>query len=238
MIRIAVCDDEPKFAEQVRGLVQRECGRQGAAAEIAVYTDSGMLYYDIQEKKYFDMLFLDIEMPDLNGMELAGRLKEHLPHALVSFITSHTKYAVKAFELSVFRYIPKTELETCLPLAVSDGLRLLSWKDRECYVVETARKVVKIPVGDIFYIYKDKKYSVLVLENEEVPVRKPLGQIMEELNREEFLLIERGYIVNLFHVKSMEDGEVFLQNGEALPVSRSREKEVKMIIGNFFRRRL
>lgn len=238
MVRIAVCDDDPQFAEQVRGLLQRECGRLGAAAEITVYTDSGMLDYDIQEKKYFDMLFLDIEMPEMNGMELAGRLKEFLPHALVSFITSHTRYAVKAFELSVFRYIPKAELEVCLPMAVSDGLRLLSWKDRECYVVETARKIVKIPVGDIYYIYKDKKYSVLVLEHEEIPVRRSLGQILTELHREEFLLIERGYIINLFHVTRMEDGKVFLQNGAALPVSQSREKEVKMTIGSFFRRRL
>ena len=238
MVRIAVCDDESEFAERVEKMILEECKRQGVAVEIAVYTDSGMLDYDIGEKKYFDMLFLDIEMPGIDGMKLAGRLKEFLPQALVSFITSHTGYAVKAFELSVFRYIPKSELAECLPLALSDGLRILSWKDKECYVVETARRIEKVPVSDILYLYKEKKYSVLVLETEEIQVRKSLGQVKMELNREEFLQIERGYLVNLFYVNKMVDGEVFLKNGVALPVSQSHRREVKEAIGNFFRRRL
>lgn len=212
MVKIAVCDDEPAFAERVKMVIESECRELGVSSEVALYTDSGMLAYDIDEKRYFDMLFLDIEMPGLTGMELADRIKASLPQALVSFITSHTKYAVKSFELSIFRYIPKAEVESCLPMAVSDGMRLLSWKVKE--------------------------YSVMVLPGEEVPVRKALGQLKEELNREEFVMIERGYMVNLYHVRKMERSSVVLDEGSVLPVSQNHVKEVREAIAGFFRRHL
>ena len=88
MIRIAVCDDEPAFAERVKTLIEEECRALSVSSETVLYTDSGMLAYDIGEKRYFDMLFLDIEMPGLSGMELADLIKDSLPQALVSFITS------------------------------------------------------------------------------------------------------------------------------------------------------
>lgn len=238
MVKIAVCDDEPAFAERVKMVIEAECRELGVSSEVALYTDSGMLAYDIDEKRYFDMLFLDIEMPGLTGMELADRIKASLPQALVSFITSHTKYAVKSFELSIFRYIPKAEVESCLPMAVSDGIRLLSWKVKECYVVETPRQIVRVAMSDILYIYKKQKYSVMVLPGEEVPVRKALGQLKEELNREEFVMIERGYMVNLYHVRKMEGASVVLDEGSVLPVSQNHVKEVREAIAGFFRRHL
>ena len=238
LVRIAVCDDEPAFAERVKILIEAECRGLGVSAEVSLYTDSGMLAYDIGEKRYFDMLFLDIEMPGLSGMELADLIKDSLPQALVSFITSHTKYTVKSFELSIFRYIPKAEVENCLPMAVSDGIRLLSWKVKECYVVETPRQIIKVAVSDILYIYKKQKYSVMVLEDGEIPVRKALGQLKEELDREEFLMIERGYVINLYHVWKMEGTSVVLDNKTVLPVSQNHAKEVRETITGFFRRHL
>ena len=80
---------------------------------------SGQLLYDVEEGAHFDLLLLDIEMPEKDGMCLAASLRRHLPMALIIFITSHTQYAVKAYELSVFRYIPKSEMETCLPLGLN-----------------------------------------------------------------------------------------------------------------------
>ena len=73
---------------------------------------------------------------------------------------------------------------------------------------------------------------------EEGPVRKALGQGKEELGREEFLVIERGYISNLYHVRKMEGASVVMDNGSVLPVSQSHVKEVRETITGFFRRHL
>ncbi|PNV59502.1 DNA-binding response regulator [Clostridium sp. chh4-2] len=238
MIRFAVCDDQQEFTDKERQIIDKYCRDNGIAAEIRDYTDSKMLLYDIQENTHFDMLLLDIEMPQMNGMELASMIREKLPQAMILFVTSHTKYAIKAFELSVFRYIPKAEMDQSLPLALFDGLNMISWQDRECYLIESPRKVQKINICDLVYIYKKQKYAILVTKEEEIPVRKSLNQVLSELNREEFLMIERGFIINLYYVMKMEGAEVVLRGGIRLPVGGSYQKEVRDKIAGFWRKRL
>ena len=118
MIRIAVCDDEPCFTQQISHVIANHARDISPSPETVLYTNSGQLLYDVEEGAHFDLLLLDIEMPEKDGMSLAASLRRHLPLSLIIFITSHTQYAVKAYELSVFRYIPKSEMETCLPLAL------------------------------------------------------------------------------------------------------------------------
>ena len=103
MIRIAVCDDEPCFTQQISHVIANHARDISPSPETVLYTSSGQLLYDVEEGAHFDLLLLDIEMPEKDGMSLAASLRRHLPLSLIIFITSHTQYAVKAYELSVFR---------------------------------------------------------------------------------------------------------------------------------------
>lgn len=245
MIHIAVCDDEPCFAEQIGHIIANRSRDISTALETSLYTSSGQLLYDVEEGAHFDLLFLDIEMPEKDGMSLAASLRSRLPLALIVFITSHTQYAVKAFELSVFRYIPKSEMEVCLPLALSDACRILRRNSSDTYVIESPRRIRKVAVEDIIYVYKQQKYAVMVAHGEETPVRRSLAQVLEELhkigtgrNAGCFLMVERGYIVNLLHVDKLEDEQIYLDNGTILPVSRSRLKETRESISRYWREML
>lgn len=239
MIRIAVCDDEQCFVEQIYTILSVQAKEISSALHISTYMDSGQLLYDVEDGAHFDLLFLDIEMPGTDGMSLAGAIRRSLPLALIVFITSHTKYAVKAFELSVFRYIPKPELAACLPLALKDACRILKQSSSDTYIIESARRIQKIAVEDIIYVYKQQKYSVIAAKAVEIPVRKPLAQVLEELDHTgSFLMVERGYIVNLFHVEKLEGEQIYLDNGSVLPVSRNRLKETREAITRYWRKML
>ena len=239
MIRIAVCDDEQCFVEQIYTILSVQAKEISSALHISTYMDSGQLLYDVEDGAHFDLLFLDIEMPGTDGMSLAGAIRRSLPLALIVFITSHTKYAVKAFELSVFRYIPKPELAACLPLALKDACRILKQSSSDTYIIESARRIQKIAVEDIIYVYKQQKYSVIAAKAVEIPVRKPLAQVLEELDHTgSLLMVERGYIVNLFHVEKLEGEQIYLDNGSALPVSRNRLKETREAITKYWRKML
>ena len=244
MIRIAVCDDERCFTEQIDHIIANHARDITPPPETVLYTSSGQLLYDVEEGAHFDLLLLDIEMPEKDGMCLAASLRRHLPMALIIFITSHTQYAVKAYELSVFRYIPKSEMETCLPLALKDACRILKQSASDTYIIESARRIQKISVEDIIYVYKQQKYSVMAAKGGEIPVRKSLAQVLEELNAitagstGSFLMVERGYIVNMFHVEKLEDEQIYLDNGSVLPVSRNRLKETREAITKYWRKML
>lgn len=235
MLHIAVCDDEETVAAANAAAAEevlRECGSIG---RIATYTDSGNLLYDITEDGfYFDLILLDIEMPGSTGMEIAKKIKPALPNAKIIFITSHIEYAVDAFELSVFRYVPKQDREKRLAAAIRDAVKLLAIEEGRIYTIQTSSRLEKIPYREILYIERDGKNATLVTESGASKVRKSLQQVCEELASEEFLYIDRGCIVNLIHVMQVKDGTAVLRNQTALPISRSHLKEVKERINEYW----
>ncbi|MCQ2494623.1 MAG: LytTR family DNA-binding domain-containing protein [Lachnospiraceae bacterium] len=228
MIHVAICDDDP---EMVAGHKQKveECFKQlGSIGQITTYTSSDNILYDITEdEKFYDLVLLDIEMPGFSGMEVAGKIKPFLPNAKVIFITSHIEFAIDAFELFVFRYVPKQDMEKRLPLAISDAIRLLELEEGKSYTIQTNSRLEKIPYKDILYIMKDGKNAEITGVGGVSKVRKTLQQVYEELGAEEFIFIDRGCIVNIIHVMQIKDGTAVLKTGENLAVSRSHLQDVK-----------
>lgn len=107
MIQIAICDDSDVTLQHLNQAVTTILQSNQEVADITLYSNSENLSYDIKEGHFFDLILTDIEMPHINGMELAATIRTHLPGALIIFITAYTKYALDAFELSAFRYIDK-----------------------------------------------------------------------------------------------------------------------------------
>lgn len=235
MLHIAVCDDD-KDAVTAHTKIVEECLRQcEARGEIAPYTDSGTLLADIADDGFcFDLILLDIEMPHKSGMELAGEIRPHLPDVKIIFITSHIEYAVDAFELCIFRYVPKHEIGRRLPSAVTDALRLILLEDGKAYTIQTNSRLEKIPCRDIFYIMRDGKNAAFTTAGGVSKVRKSLQQVYAELGAEEFIFIDRGCIVNLIHIMRVHNSSVILRDGTSLPVSRSHLQAVKEQINTYW----
>lgn len=163
MIYIAVCDDNVKLAETLKSKVCQYVKENYEPVDITVYTKSTLLQYDIEDGKYFDLILSDIEMPNIDGMNLAAYVKKHLPEVLIIFITSHLKYAIDAFELSIFRYIPKNTVSSRLPLALRDAFNMINMQSDKFYTIEMPSRVEKIPYNKILYIQREGKNSVITL---------------------------------------------------------------------------
>ena len=111
MIQVAVCDDEPLLLEKIEKETKNCLEKQKVFSVISTFTSGENLLYEIKEGGVFDLLLLDIELPGISGMELAKEIHDLLPGALLLFVTAHYKYAVDAYELNIFRYIPKNPVE-------------------------------------------------------------------------------------------------------------------------------
>ncbi len=235
VLRIAVCDDEKETANRHARMAEaclRECKSVG---EVSTYTRSENLLYDITEDgMHYDLLLLDIEMPGINGMELAEKVRLFLPRVKMIFITSHIEYAVDAFELNIFRYVPKGELTKRLPAAIKDAVELLGLEEGSFYTIQTNSRLERIPCREICYIERDGKNARIVTFRGASRVRKSLQQVFEELAAEEFLYIDRGCIVNLIHILQIKDGMAVLENEITLPISRSHLKQVKERINTYW----
>lgn len=235
MIRIAICDDEPSMVQQNEEMVKRSLQTLGIGYEIVTYTQSSNLLCDIAEDKFFyDLILSDIEMPEISGMELVDKVKVYLPDVKIIFITSHIEYAIDAYELSVFRYVPKGNRTEKLELAIMDAAKLIELEAGQEYTIQTNNRLERIKYRDILYIMRDGKNAEITSSQGVSKVRKSLQQVYEELNAPEFIFIERGCIVNIIHIMKVHEGMVYLKNQNSLPVSRSHLQEVKQQIAQFW----
>lgn len=245
MLQIAICDDETLLLEEIRKITEDCLQSQQTFSILSTYTDGKSLFYDIQDGKRFDLLLLDIEMPGLSGMELAGRIHELLPDALMLFVTAHYKYAVDAYELHIFRYIPKNQLKERLPHALRDAVSLLEIQNTDSYIISSQNRLERIPYKEILYIEKNGKnalfHTISTRKQSEDQagknrrVRKTLTEVFDELHSEEFHFIERGYIVNLRHVTGISHTDCILADQTRLPVSQSRLPEFKKRLNRYWK---
>ncbi|MDO4322247.1 MAG: LytTR family DNA-binding domain-containing protein [Lachnospiraceae bacterium] len=235
MIRIAICDDEERAVVLHEKIVKSSLQAQGIGYEMTAYTQSRNLLCDITDDGFFyDLILLDIEMPGISGMEIPQQIKEFLPNVRIIFVTSHTEYAIDAFELSIFRYVPKNNLEMKLAAAVTDAAKLIELENGQEYTIQTASRMEKIPYKDILYIQRDGKNASIVSDMGTAKVRKSLQQVYDELNTPEFIFVDRGCIVNIIQIMKISSGMAVLKNGEQLPISRSHLQDVKQKINQFW----
>lgn len=235
MVRLAICDDEEKMVSLHLDRIRRILEKNRIACETETYTRSENLLYDITEDGfYYDILLLDIEMPGITGMELAEKIRPHLPDVRIIFITSHMEYAIDAYELSIFRYVPKNDLEKRLPSAVLDAVRLAELEEGRVYTIRTNSRLERIPYKSIYYIERDGKNAAIVTAAGVSKVRRTLAQIHEELDAEEFIYIDRGCIVNLIYIAQVKGNTAVLKDGSVLPVSRSHLQSVKEEINRYW----
>ena len=235
MIQVAICDDERPVSEYILKSTESIFRDSHLLYNIKMYTDSKELYYDIHDGIRFDIVLLDIEMPDYDGMHIAKSLKEKQPECLIIFLTAHPQYAIDAIELEIFRYILKDDLETRFEKYIREAINQIRKLDEQSYLIAKKGYIEKIPYKNIRYIKKDGKYTALCCtNNQEAKIRKPINTVYEELNSSDFVIIDRGCIVNVYYISKMLNNDIYLKNGERLPVSRSNLKNVKDFLAQYW----
>lgn len=235
MLYIAICDDERDTLKNLSKSVREYLKQNEELAEITEYDQSRMLLYDIQEKKYFDLILTDIEMPEMDGMNLAAGIREYLPEALIIFITSHMKYAIDAYELSIFRYLPKNLLEERLFHAMKDAVSMIHMQSEQHYTITLSNRLEKIPYKQILYVYKEGKNSTMVLLDGTVrKMRKSLSQLYIEFQSKDFVYVDRGTMVNLAYIVSMKGKMLELKSGFRLSASDTKIEEIKEKLCTFW----
>lgn len=235
MLHIAICDDDRTAVENHKSMTENCLKDCGSIGKIETYTTSDNLLCDIVEDRlFFDLVLLDIEMPGSTGMEIAGKIRPCLPDVKIIFITSHIEYAIDAFELSIFRYVPKNDLNRRLPAAIRDAVKLIGLEAGKTYTIRTNSRLEKIPYREIYYIERDGKNASITAAGGISKVRKSLQQVYAELGAEEFIFTDRGCIVNMIHILQIKDGMAVLKNGETLPISRSHLQDVKEQINHYW----
>ncbi len=228
MLRIAICDDEKYICDYIEKRTINYLAKADEEADIAVFLDGAPLLKECEKNPAgFDIIFLDIKMKTINGVDCAKLLRDTGVEALIVFVTSSAEYVFSGYEVKAFRYILKTDLENAFDRIFGECLRELSKSDDSYYTVKTASSVKNISVNDILYFESNKRVLVIHLKNDEISFYGKLDDVENQLDGKDFIRTHQSYFVNAKKIKCVEKDRVQLQNGETIPVSKSRATAVK-----------
>lgn len=234
--RIAIVDDEERMRERAREIVERILPRQECS--VRCYGGGSALLADMEEGEEFDIFLLDIEMPEMDGLLLAQKIREKKRDGAFVFLTSYEKYAIRGYEIHAFAYVLKGEMEARLPEVLGQLREQMVRETARYYVIETANRFEKFRYEDILYIYKEDKNCLFVTECSVHRERIGLEDARRKLGAPEFVYIDKGQIVNIGNIAKIVKDTIYFPDGSHVIISRANIRKVKMAVSAYWRDRI
>jgi DNA-binding LytR/AlgR family response regulator len=230
MTRCIIVDDEPLAIEIVEAYLNQIKG----TVLLAKFTDPVEAFTYIQQTP-IDVIFLDLDMPLLNGMELLRNLK-NIPHIIIT--TAYREYAVESFELDVLDYLVKPfsfpRFLKAVNKVVNPSLNT-GQQEQEVQLqkkdpigelwIKVDKSILRIMPRDIFYIESLKDYIRIVMAEQKLITYQTLHSILTKLSDQDFLRVHKSYVIQVNKIKSIEGNRVHLRN-EIIPIGRNYRKDL------------
>lgn len=230
-VKICICDDSSEERIIINALVREWSRRSGTDVSVSEFPTAEAFLFEYEELVP-DLVLLDIEMPGMNGVELAKRLRERNKLIQIVFITGFSEYIAEGYEVAALHYLLKpvspeklfSTLDRALEKQEIDGRKI---------VFQTSVETVQLLFYEIRYIEVIKNY-ITIYAKDSYTVKRTLKEIEKELD-ERFLRVGRSYIVNLHFVSRVTRSEIFLRGGGSVPLPRGAYETVNRAIINLKR---
>lgn len=220
MIRIAIVEDEDLYADRLSGMLERFARDTGTQVKITRFKDGDEIVEGYTGE--YDIIFLDIQMQFMNGMEAAARIREHDREVILIFITNRTDYAIRGYEVDALDYIVKPVSYEALKQKLERAVDRLGRKKSHFVMISTKESIMKIPSDKILYVESQGHNLIYHTSIGVFQTRAKMKDVESRLSEWGFYRCNKGYLVNLTHVDGISDG-CCLIGGEKLLISRSRK---------------
>jgi len=217
MINIIICDDEQTEISYLTGLVQKWAVKREVIISIAGYPGAESFLFAYEENKAADILLLDIQMGEMDGVALAKRIRSENKEVQIIFVTGYMEYISDGYDVEALHYLLKPVSEEKLTLILDRALEKLARNERALFI-NRGGESVRIPIYEIRFLEVRHNY-VTVHANEEYTVKKTLGEIEKELD-DSFFRAGRSFIVNLKYIRKITKTDIHLSDRKVIPLSR------------------
>ncbi len=230
-MKIAICDDFIRDAKALHAIIAKYPGI--SADNIRIYTDSLQLLSDFQTgADRCPLLFLDIDMPGMDGITLGKQIKSIAPGTIIVFTTVHPQYAIDAYDCEAFHYV----LKPCNEEKVLEILTKAIGKyhaNHASIQVKYRNLPHNLLIDDIYYIECCKKHIVYHLANETVETVDTLSNVYGKIIQYGFYQVHQGYIVNFAKVYEFKEHTIVLDNRKEVMISVRKKKDVLMAYAQY-----
>lgn len=232
-MRIAVCDDEKYFRNVIIELLDKYSEAHKLIFDISEFNDGKHLAAD---KNTYDMIFLDHQMNDLNGLDTIKLLREKNKDTKVVFVSSYSDIVFDSMKYNAFRFLVKPVKKEKLFEALDSALDDLNSVNKVIAKDMKYNENVVIPEKDIIYAQADNIYAYIVTAEGTYRYINNISALEEELRSDYFFRSNRSYIVNLNYVNSYDKNEITLSNGQKAVLSKSKYKDFNSCYLSYIKR--
>ena len=216
-IHIAICDDSNTDLEYISQLLDEWGKKNGIDIQSSFFTSAESFLFDYAENKNYDILLLDIEMGNMDGVTLAKNIRKEDATVQIVFITGYSEYIAEGYEVQALHYLMKPLNEEKFFIVLDRAIEKMVL-NQKCLNLTHGGEMYRIPLHEIKYISVIDNYTTIHAKTE-LMLRKPLHEF-EDMLDEKFFRIGRSYIVNLAVISRVTKTEVRLRDGTVLPLSR------------------
>lgn len=230
-MRIAICDDEQCFLDDFRRIA--DSLYRSLDILIDSFSSGSALLKQFRLKAY-DLVFLDIEMPEMDGITLAEELRTLSEEVSIVFLTGHIEYAIKGYEVNALRYLTKPADEQKIKDVVDRVLQRLE-SEKQLWI-KTDEGEIRLRLRDILFIESQNQNVIINTAAESYSVRGNMSDYEARLTPDGFFRIHRGYLAALARIRRIAGKEIVMEDGTVLPVSRSKETKLREALFSFVSR--
>lgn len=219
-VRIAIVEDEEEL-QHYYGKMLEDWGKLNNIRLIITSIGSSeefLFKYDKQE--IFDIIFLDVCMKDMNGMELAHKIRKYDRNVHIVFVTGKPEYVFEGYEIGAVRYLVKPVDERKLAQALDACMEKIREHAEDYLTIKYLGENLKLSRNDIIYVKVDGHYLQMQTVSKCYEWKASLKEMFSKLDSDRFVMANRSVVVNLEHVNKITREECILENGKAIPVSR------------------
>lgn len=231
-MRIAVCEDNAADMDAICGCIKEYCEKNCYESEIFRF-ESGEALLSRFGQETFNIVFLDVFLTGMSGVETARRIRETDPNCTLIFVTVSSDYALDSYSVGALSYVVKPVKQKSMEKALFMCRQEFIKSSRFIRVPVSRQNQIDIPLAGIQYIEVYGRDSLFHMSAGTITTRLPLAEIESMLGGSPFLRCHRCYIVNMNYVGDMREKEFLMLNGDIVPIRKNGRAETKLAVARF-----
>ncbi len=222
MINIAIVDDEEKERQLLTSYIERYFSNDKQRYNVTLFDRAETFLYSY--KSNFDIVFMDIELPGMNGMETSKKLRELDPVVTLIFVTNMAQFAVKGYEVQAMDFVVKPLSYYDFSLKMKRAETAIIAREGADIVIAEGYKISRISSKDLLYVEVKGHYLYYHLQDNVLTGYGKMSELEKQLAGKSFMRCNNCYLVNPYYIETVEGFSVKMKNGEELIISRARKK--------------
>ena len=232
MIRIALVEDEAEVRAQLQGYVQRHTRQYGTEFAVMEFADGMELLDDY--RPVYDILFLDVEMKHLDGMETARRVRELDKDVIIVFITNMAQFVMKGYEVSALDFLVKPVSYYMFVEKMHKAYDRVSMREERSIIIKGKECIYKVHTTELIYIEVQNHSLTFHTMQGNYMCTGSLKKVEKDLEGLPFARCSSSYLLNLMHVLRIEKEHVIMDNKDELLLSRLKRQEFMEILTDYY----